>query len=653
MSCHEVTMPDAALRQPHDLRLDQLRTLVASADSAIRLVSSKAPSEKRTWAKTTCAACHIEHRGSGHDLKAITNQRCQSCHDKQFKSFENGHPEFEGYPYRAPFSIAFDHQAHAAEYFAKKDQAFECQSCHLDASETGSVGNIFRSVGFEKACASCHDEPIRSEMTNGWALLQMPCIDPADRENGDESLRDWPENASFGYDGQISVAMRLLLAVDPQAQAGLAGLPQSNKIADVPKEEQSRVARSLAVGFRNLVLDVARDGQLAWQRRLAQVANEVLGRELDQAEHELINQACQGLPPDLFRQIELRWLSQGATIAANRPPQNRNGNSVNAALASTPIQDSLLAGDALMAEDLSDDSLLGDAEFKDDLLLMGEPVHGSDFEDALGADVDDFVVGGESGREIEKPVFAPLTKLEGSEHVANGGWYLDSEILSLNYMPSGHADPVLSAWTQLVSLLHDHRQQSESHLAIDDALQVGSLVPGSCTECHLLSGHVNAQVPESTYRLGDRTPWQSIRRPASLSLFTRFDHTPHLSIPTVSDCAYCHQIQAAEPVETVVEQPKSNGVARSFDSLRELLELPSRQESNKPFVSFAQVQASMRLCLQAEFQHMEKSQCTACHRPGSADDGCTQCHNYHVGDDAFQWSHAIQSAAASSDHNAE
>jgi hypothetical protein len=32
-----------------------------------------------------------------------------------------------------------------------------------------------------------------------------------------------------------------------------------------------------------------------------------------------------------------------------------------------------------------------------------------------------------------------------------------------------------------------------------------------------------------------------------------------------------------------------------------------------------------------EFAAMSRGQCAACHRPGAADDGCTQCHNYHVG----------------------
>jgi predicted CXXCH cytochrome family protein len=643
MTCHEATMPDASLRQPHDLQLAQLRTLATPSDAVVHLVSSKIASEPRTWAKTTCAECHIEHRGSSHDLKAITNRRCQSCHEKQFKSFADGHPDFVDYPYRTSFSIAFDHQAHAAEYFAKKGQPFECQSCHLDVSETGSVGSIFRSVGFKEACASCHDEPIRSEMTNGWALLQMPCIDPADRGSGDGSLSGWPDNASFGYDGHVSVAMRLLLAADPQARIGLEGLPETNKIADVPRSEQSRVAKSLAVGFRNLVLDVSRHGQLAWQRRLTQVAIEVLGRELNQAEYELVYQACRGLPPDLFRQIELRWLSQDATIAASSQLHERIGNRVKVTLAAAPFQDELLEDDAWKTELASEDSLLEGSGLEDDLQLTGKPSSADSAESVLESGIGKVEEDGRSVGGLQKSVYAPLTRLEGSEHVAHGGWYLDSEILSLNYMPLGHADPVLTAWTQLVALFQDHRSRSESHPAIDDALQIGSLVPGSCTECHLLAGHVSATVTESAARLGDRTIWQSLRKPESLSLFTKFDHTPHLSLPTVSDCAYCHQLQSAAPSETVAGYAQSTEVGQSFDSLRQLLELPASPAGGKLVNSFSQIQLSMRSCLQAEFKHMEKSQCTACHRPNSANDGCTQCHNYHVGDRAFQWSHPTES----------
>ncbi|MFN3190626.1 MAG: hypothetical protein ACE361_08895 [Aureliella sp.] len=674
MSCHESTMPDAVHRSAHDLNPEQLARIQTQTDVSLngrtKLVSAtlgRANSES----KTTCAECHVEHHGNSHDLKAITNQRCQACHQEQFHSFSQGHPQFENYPYRTRRTIAFDHTAHAAKYFGQKNETFDCKRCHLDQGKAGAVGNVFRSVGFEAACASCHDETIRSETVNGWALLQMPCIDPSDRAS-DRQLESWPDTATFGYDGEISSAMRVLLAADVEAAYGLSVLPASNRIAEMDKSVRSEAARSLAKSFRKLVVDTARDGQAAWTKRLTQVAEKALARELDQRERALIDRMSQGLPPDLLRQIQQEWLGNPnnlasaeeseksrAAIRLTSSPQTvisqeaRDDDSLGGLLdesddldallmeglsgggpTTTPGQEEQLGGPLLAEEsdggiDLDSDDALGGSE-SDDALLMGgwnddgensdDDLLGSPGSDMLGASAED------SGAQSVSTA-APLPKLEGSEHVRQGGWYLDRDVLTLNYMPTGHADPILEAWTEYIAML----ETANATTALGEQpwlhpnQELGAIVPGSCTECHLVGSATSDQV--------DVTQWRAQQRPNSVRLFTKFDHTPHLSIPTVNDCKYCHRINGLE------EALDGKIDSESISKLKTLMASTAEERLTEEQSRYVHMLTRVQQCTHDEFSPMQRADCIACHRPGAANDGCTQCHNYHVGTQGFEFSH--------------
>ncbi len=562
MRCHDAHMPDAALRSPHDLRRDQLVELLPTQDhlSTVSHVLS---------AKTACATCHIEHHGHDHDLQAITDRRCQSCHQSQFASFADGHPQFDAYPYRTERRIAFDHAAHQQLHFAKKNESFDCARCHVDSSQTGQVGSVFRSVGFEQACASCHAEPIRASTIGGWAVLQVPSLAPEDVQDPDAGLQDWPQGATFDYEGPITLPMRLLLSVDEGMDRLLAELPPSGQLQDLAASERPRVSRGIAREFRQLVLDVAAGGQAAWQTRLTDLAERRLGRALQSYEQQLVAEMSAGLPPDLFRQIQRGWFQRGggiaSTSAAAEPFQLVSGRQL----------DDVLLGDDLLEEDAGDD----------DLLLNSGPQAGE-----LLLDDGTQEPAASSTKNLK------FTKLRGADHVSQGGWYLDQTLLAVRYMPRGHADRTLAAWAEFADLVESHSEQQSGRLN-----RLAGEVPGACTECHLI-GKETRYTPRWSN-------WKSVRRPEKLSLFTKFDHTPHLTLPTLNDCQYCHSFS---------RENKS--------TLRQLLDSqPTRGE----------------VCthLEHEFQPMQRSQCVACHRPGGANDGCTQCHNYHVGNDGFGWSH--------------
>ncbi len=111
---------------------------------------------------TECTMCHTEHKGMGEKITQMSDSQCSACHEKQFKSFSQGHPNFsKDYPSRRRTAIAFDHTSHLTKHFENKrfvDKAPKdrCISCH-------NVTKASRNVPvrpFEESCARCHESQI-------------------------------------------------------------------------------------------------------------------------------------------------------------------------------------------------------------------------------------------------------------------------------------------------------------------------------------------------------------------------------------------------------------------------------------------------------------------------------------------------------------
>lgn len=456
---------------------------------------------------------------------------------------------------------------------------------------------------------------MRSTMVDGWALWQVPSIQPNDVLDSSLGLNAWPANAQFGYDGPISLPMRLLLAADPEVAKALVSLPASGRLSDVDASNASQVAavRKLAAELRRMVTEVARDGQSVWKRRLTTVAKNAFQREPTAAEALLIENMVAGLPPDLFRHIEQQWFGGEGRIADRRQPSP----AIAARLVSG--QDLLGDGNLLAGSDdgLNANALLLNEDSSADELLGIETASGE--EDSLLFEVDS----GESASPASPPN-AKLTKLSGVKHVSLGGWYLDEELLAVRYMPQGHADPLLAAWVQFAVLI-EGTKASGSELAgwHDPNFTLGKIVPGGCTECHVLptESSLDSHSASSSSLLA---AWKSIQRPTNAKPFTKFNHSPHLALPMVRDCRYCH----------IFSDSKN-------ESLGAILK-PTDSISASGEIGFIAKRKVTHEYLSGEFADMRQSQCNACHRQDAANAGCTQCHNYHVGTVGLEWSKVIE-----------
>ncbi len=587
--CHASQLPQLHLASPHDLSRSALKRMSLEAvipnGMLISLSTSQTASElpdatlvsltNEISAKfdnynmeTQCASCHSEHHGRKHDLQAITDQRCQACHAKQFASFNSGHPEFKDFPRAQPRSIAFTHQAHMDKHFSKKNETFDCTKCHVDSQQIGGVGSVFRTLGFNVACARCHEDSINSATADGWVMLQLPSIMAADvlaADTGNKRARDlsdWPVSAQFGYEGLVPLAMRALLASDKQTAESVALLPVSGELKAIADFDTIGRATTLqiAVGTRELIREIAADGQAAWRKRLEAVLIAALKRDLQPRENKLLEELCAGVPPDIFRHMEQNWFGNDAARLASKGSDSVD-RVPSTRLVSARQDDDLLL-DSLVAKPQTDSP-------SDDDLLLSDP----------GA-VDANARRDEARLDLNNALSKPkkFTKLRGAVHVVEGGWYLDDETLSLRYMPRGHNDRTLAAWAEFSSLLASStRRPSLAHL-----------VPGGCTQCHALDNRAR-----STSTINDSV-WLAQSKPTTLREITKFDHTPHLTLPALADCKYCHKL------------------------------LPSGPQASKLVTTESTLAA---LC---EFRSMHIDQCSACHRPNAANTGCTHCHNYHV-----------------------
>ncbi len=262
VKCHLNLTPAEFATNPHAVASDALpeksRTKLAAFSASIGL---GAPEE------VACSRCHQEHHGAEFDLKAITNSRCQACHAEQFDSFQHGHPEFTSWPQASSASVAFDHASHADQHFAQKQQKFECRSCHT----TSTSGEMQASVGYDAACASCHDASLKASMTSGLALWSAPMIDAEALRTVGVDPGPWPAVAEGDFDGEFPTLMKLLLAAEPAAAEALEVLGYDINLFDLDIDDPAalRATGVLAQASTRLLTELAVDPADVVRRRLS------------------------------------------------------------------------------------------------------------------------------------------------------------------------------------------------------------------------------------------------------------------------------------------------------------------------------------------------------------------------------------------------
>ena len=565
-----------------------------------------------------CGDCHREHRGRKFSLAEMDDLRCQNCHQAQFPSFTEGHPDLVGYPYRRRTRIAFDHASHIGKHFKEQNDIAaptSCTSCHV--ADPGGSAMLVKP--FETSCSGCHLDQILGDGRTGpkgFTVLTLPGLDLQTLAEQGRTIGEWPRFA----DGKLTPLTSLLLARDPNHAEDLfvllgLDLMDLRGATDVELDAVERVAWSI----KTLLYDLTMLGHDGFRERLSDSLNASLN-------NQQIGHLMGTMPVDALIMLQREWLpnlsAEMAAHRAGRPlPKPQDKAEISAPTTPGPSDtvidedlfddgggllddgDDLLAddddlfgeGDDLLGDDndlLGDDeSLLGD---DDDDLLAGEDDLLSDDDGLLSDDGDallgaDDLLSDEDGIGIA-PLNAPsepsssepeMAPVEAENWMRAGGWYRQN--YALLYRPIGHADTFLRGWIDLTA-------EVKPSPGAGQALQIFAELtdrraPGICGKCHSVDESSDGSLAVN---------WGTKVRTAEVHRFTRYRHLPHFSLLDETGCLTCHEID---------------------------------YESD----FMASYRRSDPLDFRGNFLPMRKETCAECHASELAGDACTDCHNYHIG----------------------
>ncbi|MEM6473193.1 MAG: hypothetical protein AAF802_26770 [Planctomycetota bacterium] len=508
LDCHHQRIPRQTARSAHNLTASHRQELSAKIrDASLDPQPMKFASTSISQDDIACAVCHKEHHGGKASLIDLSDAQCQACHSRQYESFAKDHPDWDDWPYRRNASISFDHRSHAGTHFPKTQggRVFDCKSCHpmgtsLPDPFFGS-SDIVRTVSYEQACASCHDETLNVQQATSLDLLTMPMLP----RNTVEGVSGWPDEAIGFADGRLSPLMRLLLRSDPEVKELLrvVGDQELGDLVAGCKLDESSL-RPLAVAISELRKELAADGHQAIRRRLRQTG----------VADERLNPTIRPLPPQLLQSIEIHWDTElrrrftktesSATLSSGYGTEN------DAALLSDDLLvDGSLAESSTDAEALLADPLLSE---NDDLLLAADPL------------LDDPLMAGQTS-ESDEFTETHDASISSDNRSNPGGWYRDDTRLAILYVGSGHADPVYVSLMESLSALPNTDPEKRAFLRLPAV--------AACVECH----------PGST-----RFPAVWKGEPANRGQLnsTKFSHRPHLNVSRLGDCRYCHEVAPAD-----------------------------------------------------------------------------------------------------------
>ena len=507
LDCHHSTIDRQSARLAHNLPKEarqQIRTLSlrSSTNSATRNVRHAGATNGIDQEHLECAACHREHRGADANLMVMTDAQCQTCHSDQFESFASSHPQWADWPYGRGGKIAFDHSSHAMKHFPASSNGgaateFRCLDCHVKDENH----ELSRVVRYEFACKSCHDEALRLESDHGVELFALPTIP----ESQAHEIQSWPVAATGFFDGTVAPLTELFLRNDPDVAFALRMIELRDfSRLNTNSRDQSAAATIVAAAHRQLLADIAKDGQAALLERANATA----------VSSPALTNVIRSIPPQMLSDTYRMWfLNSGNRVTDAKQRGNKRQlfrtvatsqdllapSSDNDLLLSDEISggDDLLSGDLLADDLLTDDGLLGD----DDPLSV-DPLADSGAETGASAAPDD-------GR------FNP------SRMLRVGGWYRDELKMAIVYRGSGHADPVVRSAIETLGALPANDPIRKRMLS--------NRTVAACITCH----------PAASQGAGN---WLSTPLVGQGRSFTKFSHKPHMNIAGLTDCVHCHRV---------------------------------------------------------------------------------------------------------------
>ena len=558
-----------------------------------------------------CATCHKEHHGAGFKIMELSDRQCQTCHENQFKSFSNGHPEFREsiYPYKRRNAIRFDHYSHYQKHFqstledhpgrvpegydpnARHMESVSCNSCHAPDPS----GENMTVKPFEVSCAQCHEESTRGG--EPFPFLAFPALNTALLDN---KLRNQKSPRSLGTwieDSPNTIPWPTLQLLPDDAREAWNRLrsrdiqPFDSGLADLDEKSVGDLER-LAWAIKFLARDLSQNNPQANPSN--KVGHEELSRRLKETGFDEPQKLIAGLPAGLVDTMRRGFSEQDYIHLLDEVDAYREGSPPGPIDPETPEQKQSAEGSP---DDSSGESKEGTSEnFGEDTGESFGEGPDEDTGESFGDDPD------ESGEEAEKPDAASgeLSPIDPETWASQGGWFHQFGVVS--YRSKGHADPLIRDWLDaLASRVDDPLARTQLADGFDFRRGSAASTSGQCFKCH----SVDETRDQNNNLVGARINWHSITELRPHGSLTRYKHSTHLLL---TDCRSCHSTrQNAAPDAYLQAFPGENDWDHSANW--------SKKANPGTF--------------QSNFSIIRKNDCAQCHNPFKAGEHCTQCHKYH------------------------
>jgi hypothetical protein len=584
-------------------------------------------------AEIQCAICHKEHQGVFANLKAVSNQRCQTCHVSRFDTLADSHPQFVKFPYQRRPRIAFDHQSHMNKHFPEALKAAipgqaapdNCSDCH----NVGVRQKYMEVKPFATMCSGCHGGDITGATqvsgSKGIDVLVVPGLDVATLAERGIDIGTWPKES----EAALTPFMKLLLEADGNGTvSGVAGLD----LLDLRKASDQDLGRVAALAWA--IKHLFNWFETTNPSNAKVLAGDGVGKQVDHLQmaamtggmsHDVIMAGNREWFPDL--QDDLRRHDRGEPTRDFKPTAVKPAADAARAPA-PPIGDTVTrspGADILATSDKKDDILGTDNKAdslspgrkgetivpkKDDILSddkkdKGDILAPSKQEDVLVQKKDDILASGDkpaanndilsgagdgsadlskgdanTGADVKKSTDTAPTPFDPEVWAQTGGWYRAD--FTIRYRPVGHADQFLRTWLDFAGRAYGTNLQDRlapvfNLLSPKDAI-------GRCTKCHSVDDEAGAK----------SVNWLPFDPNAIKNRFTNYSHKPHVELIGTKTCAKCHELQ----------------------------------QSETPFMKT--YEAGDPVNYTPNFKPIDKAVCSACHSQQTAWENCTLCHGYHV-----------------------
>ena len=475
-----------------------------------------------------CGACHKEHEGEDADLLAVSNARCQSCHEKTFEAFSDGHPSFGNFPYLRRTRVIFDHDSHNRKNFPEKEKQGvkppeTCDSCHMP----DGTGQFMLNQDFDNTCALCHSEDLLGETVagpKGTPIIAIPELDLETLQDRGIAIGEWPD-APIAYD--ISAYTKLLIAADSQIADDLLVIEDTDlqDLTDASDQELQSLGR-VAWSIKELIFDLTISGMEILEAKVeasldTDLDTDTLGRLVGHVPQDVVAAAGQAWFPSLKQEVVAYRELKPASLTT---PSLQEGQAA----------DDTLSGQAPIVPTGSsnDDAALLLAQAST-IQVEELPSDEAAENDALG-----------------------LPTLDPEEWAKAGGWYRKDYVLY--YRPVGHEDVVFRTWLDIGA--RSFGTPAERYGDALFQLFADKNTPGKCTKCHSVDQRQGG---------GLVVNWAPFAPLVGETRFTTFVHSTHFSAVADDGCITCHQLNENTKYQESYQQRDPNEFVSNFAAMKQ------------------------------------------------------------------------------------